>query len=115
MLPSAVTRDIPRYVAAAVLTLLFAALVVAVGTHPAVVPSLYFPLVGVGALLTLGGVAYHPAFDWELVFSLWPPWVLALVVEPSSALAIGFLAGGVGGLLVVPVLLLMERRETTAG
>lgn len=108
-------RPVLTHVSAAAATLLLAALVVAIGAFASPPSIVYFALVALGVSMTVGGVVVS-AVEWTVVFALFPPWVLAVLLPPSAALALGFLAGGVGGVLAVPLVVRVgETVERVAG
>ena len=80
------------------------ALVVAAASYLTLLPLAYPTLVVVGAVTSAIGI-YLADIEWIIFFGIWPPWVLALLLGPTPALAGGLLAGTVVGLLGVPVIL----------
>lgn len=92
------------HITAATISVGVAALVVTAGSALALPSLAYLALVVVGAGAAALGV-YVADMEWTMYFGIWPPWVLALVLDPTPTLAGGLLAGAVGGLVAVPLLL----------
>ncbi len=95
-------RTVLRHVAAATLSLALAAAVVAAGATVSLPAFGYPALVVLGVFLTGGGL-YAADLDRNILFGVWTPWALALLLKPSLSLAGGFLVGAVAGVLSVPV------------
>jgi|GEM_PF-2915153 len=101
-------RTVVRHVAAATLSLALAAAVVAVGASVPLPAFAYPALVVLGFLGTAGGL-YAAGLDSNLLFGVWTPWALALLLDPSLSLAGGFLVGAVAGVLSVPLVVKVGR------
>jgi len=108
-----VNRRVLRHVAAATLSLALAAAVVAVGASVPLPAFAYPALIVLGLLGTAGGL-YAAGLDSSLLFGVWTPWALALILDPSLSLAGGFLVGAVAGVLSVPLVLKIGRSVEAA-
>ena len=97
-------RTVVQHTTAASISVGLAALIVTAASYLTLSPLAYPTLVVVGAVVSAIGI-YLADIEWTIFFSIWPPWVLALLLEPTPALAGGLLAGAVVGLLGVPVIL----------
>lgn len=97
-------RTVIRHTTAASISVGLAALVVATASYLPLSPLAYPTFVLIGAVASAIGL-YLADIEWTIFFSIWPPWVLALLLDPTPTLAGGLLAGSVGGLLAVPVIL----------
>ena len=97
-------RTVIRHTTAAALSTGLAAVVVLVASFLAL-PSLSYPaLVVVGAVASVIGASMAD-IEGDIYLSIWTLWVLALLFDPTPALAYGLLIGIVVGLLAIPVVL----------